>query len=264
MPPHKPHLSLSLLLPLLAFTPPTNANTEKVIFTAPPPIPASTIDTLSSSAGLSHRNLPVLGPSTSWSVRTNLSRVFPLDSSGEKEDGRGGFPSWLVLEDLTPGQRYELRVCWSALEPTEFTLDIYPLSTVLSTPQLLQSLSQHATSFSTLDQQIQPRQHHHHHHHHLEQPQRDQPSPNETSILLLRVLAAADYFSHHPSLMKDPPPVLVDLILDPYIYNLLPQSLVPTVCYLVVVAVASWFVARWAAKSLTAIAGSDDDEKKQN
>ncbi|KAH0499111.1 hypothetical protein TgHK011_006327 [Trichoderma gracile] len=80
----------------------------------------------------------------------------------------------------------------------------------------------------------------------------------------MRVLAAADYFSHHQSLMKDPPPVLVDLILDPYIYNLLPQSLVPTVCYLVVVGIASWFVARWAAKSLTAIAASDEKEKKQN
>jgi hypothetical protein len=66
--------------------------------------------------------------------------------------------------------------------------------------------------------------------------------------------------------MKDPPPVLVDLILDPYLYNVLPQSLVPTVGYLVVVGVVSWFVAKWVASSLTAIASSanNDQTKKQN
>lgn len=137
-------------------------------------------------------------------------------------------------------------------EPTEFSLDIYPLNTILSNPHLLQSLSQHATSLSPSNQQPQ----HHHHPQH--------PSSDETSILLLRVLAAADYFSHHQSLMKDPPPVLVDLILDPYVYNVLPQSLVPTACYLVVVGIASWFVARWAAGALAAIAGPDGREKKQD
>ncbi|OTA06617.1 hypothetical protein A9Z42_0073770 [Trichoderma parareesei] len=141
-------------------------------------------------------------------------------------------------------------------EPTEFSLDIYPLNTILSNPHLLRSPSQHATSLSLSTPNQQQSQQYQH---------SQKSSPNETSILLLRVLAAADYFSHHQSLMKDPPPpVLVDLILDPYIYNVLPQSLVPKVCYLVVVGIASWFVARWAAKALTAIAGSDDKDKKQN
>ncbi|KAL7819755.1 hypothetical protein V8C26DRAFT_427680 [Trichoderma gracile] len=258
---HKPHLSLSLVLSLLTLIHTTTANTEKVIFTAPPPI---SLDTLSSSSAVNYDNLPVLGPSTSFSIRTNLTRIFPPHIADDKEQGdeqQRGYPSWLVLKDLTPGQRYELRVCWSALktlnshdskEPTEFSLDIYPLTTILSSPHLLQSLSHHTTSLSPLTPN-QPPQH-----------QQNQLSPNETSILLLRVLAAADYFSHHQSLMKDPPPVLVDLILDPYIYNVLPQSLVPTVCYLLVVGIASWFVARWAAKSLAAIAASDEKEKKQN
>ncbi|KAL7803388.1 hypothetical protein V8C44DRAFT_344251 [Trichoderma aethiopicum] len=243
---HKPHLTL--LLPILALLSPiTTANTEKVIFTAPPPI---SLETISSSAlNNNNNNLPVLGPSTSLSIRTNLTRVFPPSTTTNDDEQQRGYPSWLVLQDLVPGQRYELRVCWSALEPTDFSLDIYPLNTILSTPHLLQSLSQHATSLSLSNQQPQ-------HHHH--------PSSDETSILLLRVLAAADYFSHHQSLMKDPPPVLVDLILDPYVYNVLPQSLVPTVCYLVVVGVASWFVARWAAGALAAIAGSDDRGKKQD
>ncbi|KAK1240748.1 hypothetical protein MKX07_006181 [Trichoderma sp. CBMAI-0711] len=211
---HKPNLSLSLLLSFLTIITPTTANTEKVIFTAPPPISLETLTSSSSAAAFNRSNLPVLGPSTSLSIRTNLTRVFLpkiiTDSEQQDEQQQRGYPSWLVLEDLTPGQRYELRVCWSALHSQK-------------------------------------------------------SSPNETSILLLRVLAAADYFSHHQSLMKDPPPpVLVDLILDPYIYNVLPQSLVPKVCYLVVVGIASWLVARWAAKALTAIAGSDDKDKKQN
>ncbi|KAL6690440.1 hypothetical protein J3F84DRAFT_389347 [Trichoderma pleuroticola] len=255
MPPthhHSKPISLTtsfLLLPFLSLISPSHANTEKTIFTAPPPASLSGLD------AAIRKDLPVLGPSTSWSIRTNLSRVFPQD---EQQQQQQGYPSWLLLDNLTPGQRYELRVCWSALEPTAFTLDTYPLTTVLSTPALLQSLTQHAKSA------------HQHTSHQIGAQSQKGSSPNENdndnSVLLLRVLAAADYFSHHASLMKDPPPVLVDLILDPYLYNVLPQSLVPTVCYLVVVGVVSWFVAKWAASSLTAIASSakSDQTKKQN
>ncbi|KAL7950572.1 hypothetical protein V8C42DRAFT_306904 [Trichoderma barbatum] len=254
MTPPKPHhqsksltKSLTLLLlPVLTLISPSQANTEKVIFTAPPPVSLSSLDAI-------HQNLPVLGPSTSWSVRTNLSRVFPPS----QQDDEQGYASWLLLDDLTPGQRYELRVCWSALEPTAFNLDTYPLTTILSTPALLQSLTQHAKST----------QHHHHQQSHQKVSTSNGPNnDDDDSVLLLRVLAAADYFSHHSSLMHDPPPVLVDLILDPYIYNVLPQSLVPTVCYLVVVGVVSWFVAKWVAGSLSAIASSatNDQTKKQN
>ncbi|KAM6488184.1 hypothetical protein HDV62DRAFT_347135 [Trichoderma sp. SZMC 28011] len=240
--------SLSILLPFLSLISPSHANTEKVIFTAPPPSSLSSLD------AAIQQDLPILGPSTSWSIRTNLSRVFPLNQQDNDEQG---YPSWLLLDNLTPGQRYELRVCWSALEPTAFTLDTYPLTTVLSTPALLQSLTQNAKSI------------HQHQPHQIEDQPSKNSSPNnddENSVLLLRVLAAADYFSHHSSLMKDPPPVLVDLILDPYLYNVLPQSLLPTVCYLVVVGLVSWFVAQWAASSLTAIASSakSDQIKKQN
>ncbi|KAL6791947.1 hypothetical protein J3E68DRAFT_409753 [Trichoderma sp. SZMC 28012] len=237
--------SLSIILPFLSLISPSHANTEKVIFTAPPPSSLSSLD------AAIHKDLPVLGPSTSWSIRTNLSRVFPLN---QHDDDQQGYPSWLLLDNLTPGQRYELRVCWSALEPTAFTLDTYPPTTVLSTPALLQSLTQHAKSIH----QQQP--------HQTSQKGSSPNNDNDNSVLLLRVLAAADYFSHHPSLMKDPPPVLVDLILDPYLYNVLPQSLGPTVCYLVVVGVVSWFVAKWVASSLTAIASStkSDQTKKQN
>ncbi|KAM0245497.1 hypothetical protein ACHAQJ_010540 [Trichoderma viride] len=245
-----PQHKLSSLLFLLSLISTSHANTEKVIFTAPSPI-----SLLDLPPALEGQNIPILGPSTRWSIRTNLTRVFPLSQEEEEQ----GYPSWLILDNLTPGQRYELRVCWSALQPTAFTLDTYPLSTILSTPSLLQSLTWNTISNQQKQQEDDEKC----------RRQKLLPHPlsqNDSSVLLLRVLAAADYFSHHSSLMNHPPPVLVDLILDPYLYNVLPQSLVPTVCYLVVVGVVSWFVARWVASSLTSIAssGNIDQTKKQN
>lgn len=68
--------------------------------------------------------------------------------------------------------------------------------------------------------------------------------------MLLRVLASADYYTDDAGLMANPPPVLVDLILDPFIFNVLPRSLAPTVGYVIAVAGASWFVARAIASLL--------------
>lgn len=65
----------------------------------------------------------------------------------------------------------------------------------------------------------------------------------QASILFLRVSAAADYFTTNQTLMQHPEPVLVDIILDPFVYNVLPRTLVPTVGYIVFVAGASWVLA---------------------
>lgn len=64
----------------------------------------------------------------------------------------------------------------------------------------------------------------------------------DVSVLFLQIEAAADYFTLNKTLMQHPPPVVVDIILDPFILNVLPRSLLPTGAYLLVVAVASWFV----------------------
>lgn len=63
-----------------------------------------------------------------------------------------------------------------------------------------------------------------------------------SSVLFLRVFAAADYFTLDKTLMEDVRPVLVDIILDRYLFNVLPKSLLPTASYVSVVAVASWFL----------------------
>ncbi len=62
-------------------------------------------------------------------------------------------------------------------------------------------------------------------------------------MLLLRILAAADYFTTDASLMRTAPPVDVDIILDPFLFNILPRSLAGTVCYIVVVAVVAYLLA---------------------
>lgn len=54
--------------------------------------------------------------------------------------------------------------------------------------------------------------------------------------------------------MTNVPPVLVDLILDPYIFNILPTTLVPTLGYVVVSAVFAWFISRYIWLQLSAAA----------
>lgn len=102
-------LSLRRVLPILGLvlflTAPAEANAEKVIFTAPDAVPI-----LLQKPSLAHLNLPVLTPD-SWSIRTNLSRVFPA----EPRDYASGAAAWLLLDSLNAGQRYEFRVCWAAI-----------------------------------------------------------------------------------------------------------------------------------------------------
>lgn len=95
-------MKLEKLLSCLALIVPTIANTEKVIFVAPESIHIPDL----------HPNLDSLGLSTispsARSLRTTVARKF-LDVDGNK-----GLQSWYTLNDLEPGQRYELRVCWPA------------------------------------------------------------------------------------------------------------------------------------------------------
>lgn len=62
--------------------------------------------------------------------------------------------------------------------------------------------------------------------------------------------AAADYYSADKALMRDVPPVAVDVILDPFLWNVFPRSLVPTAGWIAIVAVVALVVARWVAGEL--------------
>ncbi|KND94020.1 hypothetical protein TOPH_00908 [Tolypocladium ophioglossoides CBS 100239] len=244
------------LLFLLLSTTAVLANVEKVIFTGPVPanIPLA-------KPALSDLKLHALTPESS-SVRTNLNRVFPADK-GNAAQGR---PAWLLLDGLIEGQRYELRVCWAAIghlgscfpiqEPTSFTLDVYELDTVWQTPELIQSLTEYVTSRQA-DPAVDRQDFKAH------KPPSDDLGERKTSVLLLHVRAAADYFTDDAELMQNPPPGLVDLILDPFLYNVVPRSLIPTAGYLVLVGAVTWFVARWIASSLQSVASSPESQAKK-
>ncbi|CAM1504125.1 Fc.00g017160.m01.CDS01 [Cosmosporella sp. VM-42] len=227
---------MKLLLPVLSLLTLVSANAEKVIFTAPAPVPIPL-----TKPTISDLNLDVLGLDA-CSTRMNLSREFPAEPRGSGS----GKATWVLLDGLDAGQRYELRLCWSALQPTGFSLDVYELDTVWDTPELIQSLSEYAYSrqavFSGNDEGPQ-----------VHQQTSGEEQERTASVLFLQVRASADYFTDNAALMEDPPPVLVDLILDPYLYNVIPRSLVPTIGYIVLVAIVTWFVARAVASKLQSI-----------
>lgn len=47
--------------------------------------------------------------------------------------------------------------------------------------------------------------------------------------------------------MQDVPPVKVELIIDPFLWNVFPRSLVPTAGWIAVVGLVALVVARWIA-----------------
>jgi hypothetical protein len=199
------------------------ANTEKVIFTAPK---AQDFPTDASLDNLLLDRLSI----ADLSIRTYINASFPTD------DQPKGTETWLILENLTPGQRYEVRVCWLATQPTEFWLYTHEMQTTFETPELISSLSlysssRHKTVSSDKLEDARSR------------ARSRKRSSFATTFLFLQIHAAADYYSLNKTLMENVPPVHVDIILDPYLLNILPQSLLPTVAYILVVAVIGWFAA---------------------
>lgn len=88
------------------------------------------------------------------------------------------------------------------------------------------------------------------------------PTERQASIRFLQIFAAADYYTTNKTQMRYVEPVYVDLILDPYVFNLIPRSLIPTVGYILLVAVASWFLARRISLWVRDLATFSDQEKK--
>jgi hypothetical protein len=78
------------------------ANVEKTIFLAPT---AATVP--SGEPGIDELGLERLSPENHV-VRTRLNASFPSETAPLGTD------SWFFLENLIPGQRYEVRVCWLA------------------------------------------------------------------------------------------------------------------------------------------------------
>ncbi|KAH7040683.1 uncharacterized protein B0I36DRAFT_13933 [Microdochium trichocladiopsis] len=242
-----------------------NANTEKTIFLGPP-----TVNVPSTSPTLGTLGLDVLTPESSASsiIRTQLNASFPRNSpylasfpsssTGTNADGTDnerGTTSWFILDNLVPGQRYEVRVCWAATQPTAFKLETFPIDTVFDTPDLISSLStysyaRHASGGGGSDSG------------NTAAAAAVVGTETQRSVLFLRIVAAADYFTLDKALMTHVPPVRVDVILDPFLLNVLPRSLLPIVGYIVVVAISSWFLAKYIATTIRFVALQPEQEKK--
>jgi hypothetical protein len=255
---------------VLLLSPFALANVEKTIFLGPPAI----------SIPVAHPNLDDLSliplSPLHFSARTRLNASFPSKSAPR------GTQHWFLLDGLSPGARYEVRICWLATvslkpfileilcetypsqQPTAFSLHIHTLSGVFNDPELISSMSAYAyarqAGIDDLERQkLVARR--------AVQPSTLQPSAApRLSVLFLQVFAAADYYTLNQRLMENVPPVLADIILDPYIFNVFPKSLLPTAGYILAVAIASWFLSGYIWQliwKLVNSAGEDQGEKRE-
>ncbi|EPE05289.1 hypothetical protein F503_03894 [Ophiostoma piceae UAMH 11346] len=201
-------LCLALVLLLCTFV---AANVEKAVFVA------SAGRDLHSVHALGALDLPRLAPDSDRNAwRTFLPALFPWSL---------GFPqnatTWVRLDGLVPGQRYELRVCWAATQPTEFVVDVYDAEAVLEAPELAAELLAASTPLASGS---------------------SSSSSSTQPPTFARIVATADYITVPMS--PDVLPVLTDIILDPFLLNILPRSLLPTVAAVLAVAAASAVLAR--------------------
>ena len=244
---------------LLFFSCHALANVEKTIFLGPQAISIPT-----AHPNLDDLALIPLSP-LHLSVRTRLNASFP---TGELSRGS---EHWFLLDGLSPGARYEARICWLATvrticflvlaktpvtyvpqQPTAFSLSTHTLNEVFDDPDLLTSLSAYAYARHAEIDDLERQRLVGRRAVHALAP--DKPAEERISILFLRIFAAADYYTLDKDLMGNVPPVLVDVILDPYLWNIFPTSLLPTAGYILVVALVSWFLSKYVWKLVLALA----------
>ncbi|TGZ83030.1 hypothetical protein EX30DRAFT_146861 [Ascodesmis nigricans] len=216
---------------LSAILTPVLSNVEKVVFLAPPP---SSISTTSISPQLPHLSPQNTKLSTSWT--TSFTET--------------GAEHWLVLDNLNPAQRYEARICWSATQPTDFWMRIYTPEEIAAERGLVESVVRYVEDLEVVEDS------------------RDEASGEEekgrvASRLYLRAWAKAAYFSNDVERMEKPESVDVEIILDPFLLNVFPESLLWTARYIVAVAVFAWFCSGWVCRLLAGLVPDQDKEKKR-
>lgn len=207
------------------------ANTEKVIFRAPSYQKSLQLTDSKLLASEYH-----LSPSQ-LKVRRSL-QVLPTF-----HESLYGTEHWYLLRNLTEGQRYEVRICWSASQPTDFRLEVFD----------------HVDTFQGPNPGLDAAK---------LQPYRYDPSQPSVvvdrgeSVLALRIEAKASFVTNNRTLMQHPPPVNVDIILDPYLANVFPASLVPTAVYIGALTVVAWYLSGyiWTLLATEAIQGKTRTE----
>ncbi|KAL1601454.1 hypothetical protein SLS60_006369 [Paraconiothyrium brasiliense] len=231
--------TVTWLLCILSSVVTVDANVEKTIFLGP-----SAILLPDARPSLDELEVDTLEPAELPILATQLSVEFATETAPR------GLESWYLLRGLEEGRRYEVRICWPAFQPTDFWLDTFPITQVFETPELISSLAGYSDRGRTLPLQ--------------KLGYTTDGSATAQSVLFLRVQAAASYYSTNKTLMAYPSPVDVDIILDPFILNVLPRSLGPTAIYIIVVAVAAYFISgyiyRWTITVSKDFEGKDHKE----
>ncbi|KAF2443841.1 hypothetical protein P171DRAFT_415614 [Karstenula rhodostoma CBS 690.94] len=213
-----------------------HANVEKTIFLGPSAIVLPNV-----RPGIDELDVDTLEPAELPILATQLSVKFPTESAPR------GLDSWYLLRGLEEGRRYEVRICWPAFQPTDFWLDTFTITQV-DTPELIASLAGYTDRARTSPSQ--------------KLRYTADGSSTAQSLLFLRVQAAASYYSTNKTLMQYPPLVDVDIILEPFILNVLPRSLGPAAIYITVVAVAAWFISGYTYRWIIAV--SKEYEEKDH
>ncbi|RFU32651.1 hypothetical protein B7463_g3674, partial [Scytalidium lignicola] len=224
------------------------ANTEKAIFLGP-----KSLDVPLDHPMLEDLYLSALSPEH-WALRTYIDAQFPNMAL------KHGQPSWFLLQGLEEGRRYEVRICWAAIQPTNFRLHTYDIPTVFENPDLISSLAEYSESrqpIGDLAEDESPR---------LSTPikwHKHKHNVKAQSTLFLQIFAAADYYTTNITLMDNVPPVFVDIILDPYLFNVFPRSLLSTGAYIGLLAIGSWVLSGYISRWLQKLAHSDAKQIKK-
>lgn len=128
-------------------------------------------------------------------------------------------------------------------------MDTYEIETVFGSSDLVLSLAQFASSQRAGQDIVEEK--------------RTIMHDNISSMLFLRIQAAADYYTMNQTLMQEVPPVYVDIILDPFILNVVPKSLIPTAVYIVILAIGSWLLSQSINQWIRLIAMDETEIQKK-
>ena len=196
------------------------ANVEKIIFLAPKAI----------HIPIEHPNLDDLRLDTL--TLSHLTLRCWLPASFPNKTHQKGTEAWFLLDGLKQDQRYEVRICWSATvsatslrwmantfpennvelktnlpaqQPTAFALYTHPVEQVFNDTALISALAVYSEARqSTIRDQANLKDHAG-----VEVPGRAAGTTN--SVLFLQIFAAADYFTTNKKLMREVPPVEIDI-----------------------------------------------------
>lgn len=229
-------LNLTSIFLSLTFLPSAIANVEKVIFLLnPPPDPPLQLTRILSNLLRLNPNSPRL--STTLDLTTNITGR-ERDAGGNGGIGEGESTIWAVLEKLILGKRYEVRIIWAATEPAKFELEVF---TAVEVGEMgVEGLVIQGEEKGGKEEG-------------KEEANNGALGSSQGIVMYLRVLAKKDPYN--------PDPVKIELILDPFLWNILPESLLCIGVVVVLVAGAAWWVSGRVERWLSMVARQQRREK---